>query len=73
MEPRLLINSIQNRRFLPFLREQRRVQIELETLGDLVLEFDLIAEDVSSSPDLGDGEAVLRVGVLGLEVAVDEV
>ena len=40
--------------------------VELETLGDLVLELDLGAECVGGGPGLSDGEAVVLVGVLAL-------
>lgn len=46
-------------------------QIELETLGNLVLELDLGLEDVGGRPCLGEHDAVLVVGVLGLNVGSD--
>ena len=48
-------------------------EVELQALGDLVLELDLVAEDVGSGPSLGDGEAVGLVGPLALEITSDEV
>lgn len=43
------------------------------TLGDLVLELDLRLEDVGRGPGLGEGDAVLGVDVLALDVTVDGV
>lgn len=51
--------------------EEVTLDVELEALGDLVLEFDLGLEDVRSGPGLGQGDAVLDVRVLGLEVTGD--
>lgn len=45
--------------------------LQLEALGDLVVELDLVAERVGGVPRLGDGQAVSLVGVLALEVAKD--
>jgi len=45
--------------------------VELEALGDLVLELDLGAERVVGGPGLGDGQAVDFVRVFALEVAGD--
>lgn len=42
--------------------------VELEALGDLVLELNLGGEEVASGPRLGDGQAVLVVDILGLEL-----
>ena len=47
------------------------MQVELETLCDLVLEFDVGLEDVVGRPGLGESEAVLGIGVLALEVTGD--
>lgn len=51
--------------------EEVTLDVELEALGDLVLELDLGLQDVRGGPGLGEGDAVLDVGVLGLEVAGD--
>ena len=45
--------------------------VELEALGDLVLELDLVAERVVGGPGLSDGQAVGLIGVLALEVTRD--
>ena len=42
--------------------------LELEALGNLVVELDLVAERVCGVPRLGDGQAMGLVGVLALEV-----
>lgn len=49
------------------------VEVDLQAGGDLVLELNEGAEGVGGGPALGEGEAVLPVGVLALEVAGDEV
>ena len=46
-------------------------ELELEALGDVVLELNVVAENVGSGPGLGEGDAVLSVLPLGLEVTVD--
>lgn len=46
-------------------------KLELETLGDVVLELNVVAEDVGSGPGLGEGDTILAVLPLGLEVTVD--
>jgi len=43
------------------------------TLGDLVLELNLSLEDVGGGPGLGEGDAVLGVYVLALDVTSDGV
>ena len=53
------------------LRQQRGRKIELQTLGNLVLELNLSPKHVRGRPCLGEGEAVVFVVVLGLEVAGD--
>jgi hypothetical protein len=45
--------------------------IELQALSELVLELDLGGKDVAGGPGLGDGQTVLEVDVLGLELTVD--
>jgi hypothetical protein len=45
--------------------------VELEALGDLVLELDLGAERIEGGPGLSDGQAVGFVVVFALEVACD--
>ena len=45
--------------------------VQLQALGDLVLKLDLGGEEVTGGPGLGDGQAVLEVDVLCLELTVD--
>lgn len=71
MQARLLIRSIQQSRLLTLVGQQNGGKVELETLGDLVLEFHLRSEGVGGSPRLGEGETVGLVRVLGLDVSVD--
>lgn len=46
-------------------------ELKLETLGDVVLELDVVAEHIGGAPCLGEGNTVLAVLPLGLKVAVD--
>jgi hypothetical protein len=55
------------------IRVQRSVQIKLEALSKLVLDFHLGFEDVGRGPGLGEGEAVLGVNVFGLNIPDDSV
>lgn len=71
VEAGLLVGSSEQRSLLAAVGEQGGVQVELEALGDLVLELNLGAEDVAGCPRLGEDEAMLLVRVLGLEVTVD--
>jgi hypothetical protein len=68
VETRLLVDSIEESSLMALLGEQRGGQIELETLGNLVLELDLSFEDVVCSPGLGEDETILEIGVLGLDI-----
>lgn len=69
----LLVGSVDNGGLATGLGQQRGVQVQLETLGDLVLKLDGRSEDVGGSPSLSEGQAVLGVGVLALQVARDAV
>ena len=68
---RLLVCRAEEHRLCVLLREERGGGVELEALGDLVLELDLGAERVVGGPGLSDGQAVGFVGVFALEVAGD--
>ena len=68
---RLLICRAEEHRLCVLLGEERGGGVELEALGDLVLELDLGAERVMGGPGLSDGQAVGFVGVFALEVASD--
>jgi hypothetical protein len=69
VDTRLLVRAGDNRRLLVLLRVERGRQVELEALGNVVLDLDLGAEDVRGCPRLGEDEAVGLVRVLGLDVA----
>lgn len=53
------------------LGNEGRDQFKLESLCNVVLEFNVVAQYVGSGPGLGKGHTVLAVLPLGLEVAVD--
>ena len=71
MKARLLIGCTEEDRLCVLLGVENGGSIELEALGDLVVELDLVAKRVGGVPRLGDGQAVRLVGVLGLEVTKD--
>ena len=71
VEAGLLVGAGQQGGLGALLRQQRGRKIELQTLGNLVLEFNLSPKHVRGRPCLGEGEAVVFVVVLGLEVAGD--
>lgn len=73
VDARLLVGSIDKSRLVALLRLESRVQVELEALGNLVLDLELRLENVGGGPGLGEGETVLAVGVFGLEVSIDDV
>ena len=59
--------------FGSLVRVESRVNLELEALSNLVLDFDAGLKDVAGSPALGDSEAVLGVDVFSLQITVDDV
>jgi hypothetical protein len=68
----LLIGRTEEDRLCVLLGVDGGCGVELEALGDLVVELDLVAERVVGRPGLSDGQAVGLVGVLALEVTRDE-
>lgn len=72
MQPGLLVDSVDERRggLGALLRQQDAANVELEALGELVLELELGAQSVRGGPDLGRDDALLEVGVLGLNIGV---
>jgi hypothetical protein len=72
VETRLLVHSVKKGRFLALLRVEGSVQIKFETLRDLVVEFNLAAKYVGGGPSLSDGEPVLVIRPLSLDVAIDD-
>jgi len=71
VEAWLLVGRAEVHRLCALVRVERGGGVELEALGDLVLELDLGAERVVGGPGLGDGETVDLVRVFALEVAGD--
>ena len=71
MKARLFIGRTEEDRLCALLGVKSGSSVELEALGDLVVELDLVAERVCGAPRLGDGQAVGLVRVLALEVAKD--
>lgn len=71
MKARLFIGRAEEDRLCVLLGVKSGGSLQLEALGDLVVELDLVAERVGGVPRLGDGQAVSLVGVLALEVAKD--
>jgi hypothetical protein len=71
VKARLLIGGTEVDRLCALLGVENGCSLELEALGDLVVELDLVTERVGGVPRLGDGQAVGLVGVLALEVTKD--
>jgi hypothetical protein len=73
METGLLVDGAQNGMLGPFVRMQRGVDFEFETLCDLVLNLNSGLQDVARRPGLSNGETVLGVDVFRLEITMDMV
>lgn len=71
MEARLLVGSVEDGSRDALFREKGSEKIDLEALSNGVLELDLGAEHVGGGPSVGDGEPVLALGPLGLDVTLD--
>jgi len=69
----LLVDSSQNSSFLGFGRVERSLQVELQTLGDLVLELELRSEEVGGGPSLGKDQPILKVDVFPLDISRDSI
>lgn len=73
MEARLLVDGIEHGSLVHALgRGKAGGETELESLGDLVIELDLGLEHVRVGPGVSEGEPMLLVGQLGLNVADDD-
>ena len=72
VEAGLLVGGGEESRLGTSVGGEGGLEVELDTLGDLVVNFDLGLEDVGGRPGLGEGEAVGLVEELGLDVADDE-
>jgi len=71
VETRLLVDCSQQGGLGALLRQQSGREVELQTLGNLVLELNLGPEHVRGRPSLGESEPVVLDVVLGLEVPDD--
>jgi hypothetical protein len=68
VKARLLISGTEEDRFCVLVGVESGGSLELEALGDLVVELDLVAERVGGVPRLGDGQAV---GLVRVTASVD--
>ena len=73
METGLLVGGGKESGLLAAVGEEGSGEVELETLGKVVLSLNLSLQDVGSGPSLSEDNAVGLVGVLGLNVARDQV
>jgi len=71
VKARLLVGCTEEDRLCVLLSVEGGRGLELEALGNLVVELDLVAERVVGVPGLSDGQTVGLVGVLALEVTKD--
>jgi hypothetical protein len=71
MKARLLVRRTEEDRLCVLLGVEDGGGIELEALGDLVVELDLVAERVVGVPGLSDSQTVGLVRVLALEITKD--
>jgi len=71
VEARLFVDGVENCRLLTLFRQESGAQVKFEALGDEVLEFDLAAKDVGSGPSLSNGEAMFKIRVFCLDIAID--
>ena len=69
VEARLLVNGIKDGRLGALVGEERGAKVELEAPCDLVVKLNLGAELVAGRPGLGQGQTILGVEILGLDVA----
>ena len=73
VESGLFVHSTENGGLLGLFWHERGIDVKLEALDDLVLELELTAEHVCGGPNLCESKAVLDIGILCLQVGVDEV
>ena len=71
MDTGLFVDSVEQGRLVSSLGCQRGGKVEFQALGKIVVELELRLEDVGGGPGFGQNEAVLVVGVLGLDVTGD--
>ena len=72
MEAGLLVGGGEQRRLGTSVGGECGLKVELNTLGDLVVNLNLSLENVGGRPGLGEDETVGLVEELGLDVASDE-
>lgn len=72
MEAGLLVGGGEQRRLRTGVGGERGLEVELDTLRDLVVNLNLGLQDVGGRPALGEDEAVGLVEELGLNVTADE-
>ena len=73
VQTRLLIKSAQVGRFCALVGRKGGLEVDFETFGNEVVEFDLVVENIGGGPRLGQGESVDFVRELSLDVAMDNV
>jgi hypothetical protein len=73
VESRLLVGSVEDSSLGALVGGEGGGKVKLEALGNEVVNFNLIAQDVGGGPGLGQGESVDFVGPLSLNVTSDEV
>lgn len=73
MESGLLVYRGEDSGLGALLRCQRGGKIDLEAVGDLVVNLNLVAKDVGGGPGLGESQTMLAVGPLALDVTSDKV
>ena len=71
MKTGLLVGGGQQGGLGALLGQQSGSEVELQTLGNLVLELNLSPKHIRGCPGLGKSETVVLVVVLGLDVAGD--
>ena len=71
MDTGLFVDGVEQGRLVSSLGCQRGGKVEFQALGKIVVELELRLEDVGGGPGFGQNEAVLVVGVLGLDVTGD--
>lgn len=72
MQAGLLVGGGEQRRLRTGVGGECGLEVELDTLGDLVVDLNLGLQDVGGRPALGEDEAVGLVEELGLNVTADE-
>ena len=68
METTLLEYGIEDGSLRTFFRSKRGRKIKLESLGNQVLELDLVADNIGGRPCLGESKSVNFVGPFALNI-----